>query len=195
MTSDLIWLYPIWALSEIITFATHYEPGKDLGYFWILMGTILLAALYHFPTQDYAKYMIYNVAERIGIEARLKTIKHMFELNTAWHEKENSGNKIRKMHHGGDGLMQILRLYVDLVIESSINLIAIFIIFLKLKLELAIMLVAFFVSYFLISLQLTKKASRQAYAANIEWEVLEGTVFEAVNNINTIKSLHLGGAN
>ena len=149
VTSDILWLYPIWAISEIITLATNYQAGDSLQYFWILMGTVILAALYHFPTQDIAKYFIYNVAEKVGIDARLKTIQHMFKLNASWHEKENSGNKIRKMHHGGDGLMQILRLYVDLVIESSINLIAITVIFFQLKTELALILLLFFFSYFL----------------------------------------------
>lgn len=193
VTSDVLWLFPIWAISEIITFATNYQTGDSLQYFWILMGTVVLIALYHFPAHDIAKYFIYNVAENVGIDARIKTIKHMFKLNASWHEKENSGNKIRKMHHGGDGLMTIIRLYVELLIESSINLIAITIIFFQIKTELALILLFFFFSYFLLALKLTKKASTQAYAANVEWEVLEGTIFEAVNNISTIKSLHLGG--
>lgn len=192
VTSDLVWLFPVWAMSEIITFATHHQAGDSLQYFWGLMGAVLLAALYHFPTQDLAKYFIYQVAEKIGIDARLRTLRHLFKLDVLWHEKENSGNKIRRMHHGGDGLMTIVRLYVDLVIESTINLIAITVIFSQVKTVIALILVLFFMSYFLFSLKLTKKAADQSYRANVEWEKLEGMTFEAVNNISTIKSLNLG---
>lgn len=191
LTGDLVWLFPIWAFSEIINFATGYQPGDSLRFFWILMGLILLAGFYHFPAMDGAKYHLYQVAEKVGIEARLQTMSHLFKLDAVWHEKENSGNKIRRMHHGGDGLMQIIRLYVDLFIESTVNLIAISVIFFQLKWQLAGVLLFFFLTYFLLSLYLTKKAKNQAYLANIEWEKVEGVTFEGVNNISTIKALGL----
>lgn len=192
VTSDIIWLYPVWAVSEIINLATAYHPGDSLGHFWFLIISTILAGLYHFPSRELAKYHLYNVAEKISVEARLDTIQHLFKLDTSWHEKENSGNKIRKMNKGGDSLNDIVRLYVDLIVESTINLIAITIVFFRLQVGMALVLLFFFVSYFLISIQLTRRASKQAHAANVEWEKMEGVSFEAVNNINTIKSLYLG---
>jgi len=192
VTSDIVWLYPVWAISEVINFATSYQPGASLHYFWFLMISTVLAALYHFPSRELAKYFIYNIAEKIAVEARLKTIEHMFRLDTRWHEKENTGNKIRRMDKGSDSLNDILRLYVDLIIESTINLIAITFIFSQLKLGLALILIFFFVTYFFLSIRLTKRASHQSHVTNVEWEQMEGVSFEAINNINTIKSLHLG---
>lgn len=191
-TADIIWLYPVWAVSEIINFATNYEAGDPLNYFWWLIGCTLLAGFYTYPSREIAKYLIYNIAEKIGVEARLQTVEHLFKLDSSWHEKENTGNKIRRMNKGGESLNDILRVYVDLIIESTVNLIGVTLIFLQLKIELAIILILFFITYLLLSLKLNKRAARQANVTNIEWEKMEGVTFEAVNNINTIKSLYLG---
>lgn len=192
VTSDIVWLYPVWAISEIISFATSYNSGDSLDYFWFLILSTLAAGIYHFPTRELAKYLIYNVAEKIAVEARLKTIEHLFKLDTRWHEKENTGNKIRRLDKGSDALNDLLRLYVDLIIESTINLIAITFIFFQLNLELALILIFFFISYFWMSVKLTKRASHQSHVTNVEWEQMQGVEFEAVNNISTIKSLYLG---
>lgn len=151
-----------------------------------------MAALYHFVTQDGAKYFIYQVAEKMGINARLKTLSHLFDLNAQWHEKENTGNKIQKIDKGGDSLNQIMRMYVELVIESVINLIGIGVIFYTFSWQHNVLISLFFATYFLLSILLTRRASKKALEANIEWETFQGVAFESVNNIRTIKSLNIG---
>jgi len=156
------------------------------------MILILIVAVYHFITQDWAKYCIYQVAERMSIDARLQSLQHLFTLNASWHEKENTGNKMRRIDRGGDSLNELLRMYVDLVVESTINLVGIGIIFYTFSWQHNALLMIFFVSYFLLSIYLTKKASKTALVANVQWEEFSGRAFESVNNIQTVKSLNLG---
>lgn len=190
--SDVIWLYPIWAMSEIITFATTYESGASLDYFWFLMGSVVLIAIWHFIWHDWAKYLIYPIAERVSIDAQTKTLRHIFSLDSAWQQKENSGNKIKRISTGGESMNKIIRVYVDLVIESSVNLVGISVILWTLSWQLNLMLVTFYVTYYLLSYYYTKKASEQSHIANVEWEKFDGVMFEMVNHVATVKALGIG---
>lgn len=191
-TSDIVWLFPPFALSEIITFLSSYQMGESAAYIWNLMALIAATGIYHFICREWAKNIIYQIAEQVDIDARKKSIKHMFNINLMWHEKENSGNKMQKITKGGESLSKIIRIYVDLIIESTINLIAITIIFFTLDWRLNIILVFFFISYYVLSYFLTKKAVIQAHKANIEWEKFSGITFESINNISIVKSLRIG---
>ncbi len=192
ITSDIVWLFPVWALSEIITFASNYQTGESTLYAWQLIGSIFLVAIYHFIFHDIAKYLVYQVAENAQIDAYKKTLKHLFAIDFKWHEKESSGNKMQKIAKGATSLNNTIRLYVDLVIESGVNLIAILIILTALNTYLAVILIFFFITYYLLSYHLTQKAVTQSHIVNLEQENFSGMAFESINNISIIKSLRIG---
>lgn len=191
ITSDLVWLFPPYALSEIITFVAKYETGEEQTYVWQLMIAIVCVSIYHYLLHDWSKNKIFTIAEQIDINARNKALKHLFAIDLEWHEKENSGNKIQKITKGGESLNKLVKIYVSLVIESSINLIAISIIFFKLDWKLSALLMFFFISYYILSYLLTQKAVKQSHKTNLEWEKFYGITFEAINNILIVKSLKI----
>ncbi len=188
-TSDLVWLFPAWALSEIITLAGTYKPGDSLELFWTYMITIAIIAVYHFATHDGAKYLIYQVSEATRLDSIKKTIRHLFKLDSDWHEKENSGNKLQKIHKAGESLDQLIRMYVDLFIESVINVIGVSVVLISLGTWMSGIMLVFFASYFILARKLTHKSSSSSLKANHQWEKFEGVLFESVNNISTIRSL------
>lgn len=189
VTSDLVWLFPAWALSKIITFASTYQPGESLELFWTYMVTIWILGLYHFLGQDGAKYLIFQVSESIRLDAIKNAIRHIFKLDPDWHEKENSGNKLQKIHKAGESLDQILRMYIELVIESTVNLIGIVTVLFTLGSWMSAIMLLFFVTYFMLAKLLTKRSSQSSLKSNDQWEKFEGVMFESVNNIATIRSL------
>ncbi len=189
ITSDIVWLYPPWALSQIINFATTYQPGDSLKTFWTYMGTIWILGLYHYCTHDGAKYIIYQVSEAMRLDAMKGAIAHIFRLDPDWHEKENSGNKLQKIHKAGESLDQLMRMYVDLSIESTINVIGITIVLLSLGTWVSGFMVFFFLTYYIMARVLTQKSSVSSIEANDQWEKFEGVMFESVNNIVTIRAL------
>ncbi len=193
LTSDIVWLFPVWALSEIITFAANYQMGASTLYAWQLIGAMAVVALYHFLTHDFSKYLIYQVAEKAEIDAYKKTLHHMFAVDFQWHEKESSGNKMQKIVKGAASLNNTIRLYVDLVIESTVNLIAILIILSVINVYFALILLFFFVTYYFLSYHLTQRAVQQSHVVNLELENFSGIAFESINNISIIKSLRIGG--
>ena len=114
-TSDLVWLYPAWALGEITNFFVSFERGQSLERFWWLMAGFAGAGLYRFVVIEFAKFSGYQVAERIGLDARVQALQHLFSLDLRWHETMRSGAKLKRISRGGEGLNRILRFFVVLL--------------------------------------------------------------------------------
>jgi len=187
--SDLVWLFPGWAISEIINILTTYQQGDDLRYFWILVITMSVVGVFHYVTHDWAKYKIYPVAERMRLRIFEKGIQHMFMLDHDWHEKENSGNKIQRINKAGESANELMRLYVDMLIESSVNIVGMTIVLFTVSQMVSLFMFIFFVSFFFLNRLMIKRPSLETYKTNIKWEDFDGVVFESVNNISTIKAL------
>jgi ABC-type multidrug transport system fused ATPase/permease subunit len=187
--SDILWLFPAWALAEIITIATNYQVGDDLTYVWTLILLSASAGIIHYITHDLAKYQIYPIAERMRLRVFEKGMEHMFSLDNDWHEKENSGNKIQRINKAGESSNELMRLYVDMLIESSVNIIGMTIVLLTVSHLVSLYMLIFFVSFYFLNRLMIKRPSKETYLTNIEWEKFDGVVFESVNNIATIKAL------
>ena len=114
---------------------------------------------------------------------------HIFKLDFAWQEKENSGNKVKRIDKGLDGVNITIRRIFNTVIEVLVNIVGIVAIFLTLEFWLSVSLVIFLVIYFTIGTYLLRKAIKQEKLVNKSFENLGGITFESLNNIQTIKSL------
>lgn len=191
MTGDLANLYPVVALASVVTFLTTYKIGDSLKYIWIALGLWLVALIIRNSSQFFSKYLGYYVAEKIAIDSTLKTMQHMFLLDMAWHERENSGNKIKRIQNAGDGLNKIIRLWFDNIIEITVNLIAINIIIAGFDHKVLFFLIIFLLTYFIISFLMIRTAGQASYRVNKQEEVVNGLLFEAINNIRTVKVMSM----
>jgi subfamily B ATP-binding cassette protein HlyB/CyaB len=188
-TSDVAHLYPIWAISQVVFLLTQpHTPdllSSLLGIFTIWFGTLFYCEIVHV----FAKYLGYQVAEASSLNLFKDCLAHIFKLDLAWQEIENSGNKMKRIEKGHDGMDEVIRRIFDVVIEVSVNTIGIFFIFLSLEKNISFSLVLFTVIYFLLGTYLIKRASQQEEIVNQSYENLSGLTFESLNNIHTIKSL------
>ncbi|MEL6594058.1 MAG: ABC transporter transmembrane domain-containing protein, partial [Bacteroidota bacterium] len=160
--SSILWLLIPWAIGEIISLAAALEAGQSLEavwyYLWILGGVTVL----YYSGQEVARYLIYNVAEQADIALQTSTLAHMSRLDLRWHERENSGNKLKKINRGGKSLNSMLRMYVDIAIDAVVGLVGVAIVFATLSWTLNLLLVVFFVLHYLLSSYLTRNATEQA---------------------------------
>lgn len=191
LSGDLANLYPTFALASIVTFVTLYKSGDSLKPVWIILGLWFLATIVRNSSQFFSKYIGFTLAARLDIDSTLRAVKHMFLLDMSWHEKENSGNKIKRIQNAGDGFTKILRLYFNNVIEIFVNLVAINIIIYNFDRTVLILLLIFLVTYFLISHFFIKKAGQAHSEVNKKEEELNGILFEAINNIKTVKVMSM----
>jgi|SRR5690606_20065090 len=189
--SDLAWLYPAFAVGVLIDYLTINMMQVDPWYvFWILF-IFLIASFLHYVGRDLAKYLIYQTGENAALDAAHKTLAHLISLDISWQEKENSGNKMKRISHGQEGIKNLVRIYVDLLIESSIN--AVFIIFILAAFDgvVAGAMTLYVISYYFLSLALLKRAKDQSHVVNVQEEHVQGQFFEIINNITTVKWMGL----
>ncbi|VVB51556.1 ABC transporter transmembrane region [uncultured archaeon] len=193
-SGEIVWLYPAWALGQMTDFLTGYSAGQPMTYFWQLMGVWAAVAVYYFISRELSKYYSLEIAERTALDARIMSMRHLFALDLAWHEKENSGNKMKRIDNGADGLNQIVRTYFENLIEASVSIVGVVLILFSLDWKLSVGLWVFILSYYSLSYLFTRRASAQARLVHQREEEVEGESFESLSNIQTIKAMGIGNS-
>ena len=187
LIGDLVWLYPAIALATIVTFLANYEPGQSLSSIWLILllwiGALFVRDLGHFI----AKHEAYKIGERIALDVSLKSMRHMFRLDMHWHERENSGNKLKRIHNGSAALNRLTRLWIDNVLEIVVNFVGISIILSTIDRNILLLLALFVVTFFTISFVMTRAAAAATYRVNEQEEVVQGLLFESINNVRSVK--------
>ncbi|MEI6490520.1 MAG: ABC transporter ATP-binding protein [bacterium] len=188
---EVIWLYPAYALASITTFFASYNPGEPLGPFWNIMITFTVVCLAYFVAVYFANYWGLPLAEKSGIGAEMKTLKHMFSLDIEWHEKENSGNKIKRISRGADGVNQLVRMWFGSFIEIVVGIFGVLFIISRFDIAIALTTIAFLVVYFVISVFYTRNAMAAKKTENIKDEEYSGLIYESINNIRSVKVMSM----
>ncbi len=187
MLGDLAWLYPAFALSYIVTFLTKYQSGQSLKPIFVIIILWFVAALIRVLGQYFGKYIGFKVANSIATDLNLKAIKHLFKLDMVWHEKENSGNKIKRIQNAREGLYKIVWTWFNNIIEVIVNFIAMNFIIAQFDKTVFFTLILFSIIYFFIAHLMSKKASNAHKQVNEKEENVGGLFFELINNIRSVK--------
>src|SRR3989344_211764 len=191
---DLAWLYPAYALAVLVNFLTTHRVGDSLQQVWIIVGFVALAILTRYGGHYVAKRMMFFVSERIVLDAQVASIAHMFQIDIAWHENENTGNKLKKIVRGSESLDRILRIWVNNIIEIIINFVGITFVIAQFDKVIALLTLVFLVTYYILARILRGRAARAAQIANIQEENVQGILFETLNNIRSVKVLGMAEA-
>ncbi len=194
VAGDLAWLYPPYAVASLINFLTKHHRDESLAPLVSIFLLFALAILVRYAGQYYARILAFGVGERISLDAQLKSITHMFSLDISWHERENTGNKLKKIIRGGDSLNRIVRIWVNNFIEIIVNFIGITIVLGRFDTRIALVTLLFLLTYYLIAYVFRKRASASAQVVNAKEEDVQGLLFESVNNIRSVKVLGMGYA-
>lgn len=191
--SELVWLYPPLAVAQLITNLSHVG-GYDLAAIKRIFIFFLLATIVRYVCGYFATRWALMVSEQMDIDSQLAGIRHMFELDIAWHEKENTGNKLKKLTRGSDSIERVLRIVMGSYLPLIINFTGIAIILTKFNAHVALLTFGFIITYYILSFSFRKKGSTAARLVNSQEEELEGLLFESLNNIRTVKVLGMAHA-
>lgn len=189
LISNIAWLYPAYALSLIVNFLANYSPGQPVAELkWIALIWIA-ASIIHYGGKELAYYLGFQISERTALDAQLRTIKHLLLLDLAWHEKESSGKKLKRVQKGGEGIDEVIRIWFNHFIRIIVNFFGMVFIIAAFDRRIAAVMLVFIVTHFTISHFFTKRAGKAAHIVNIGEEDLQGVAFETVNNIRSVKVL------
>ncbi|HLD03533.1 MAG TPA: ABC transporter ATP-binding protein, partial [Candidatus Dojkabacteria bacterium] len=142
---------------------------------------------------DLAKYFGFRVAQFAGLDAKFAALRHMYKLDLNWHEKENSGNKIKRIDNAYKAIKDSIESIYKVIIEATINSLGVCLIFITIDPRISLALAFLIVGYIFLSIKLSKKVSRKFRPISKEEENYEGLSFESINNIRTMKMLLLYG--
>lgn len=188
---EAVWLYPTYAVASITTFFTNYHAGESLLPFWNIVGILTAVCFVYFITAYYANYIGFPIAEKSALDAQLQSIKRIFLLDIEWHEKENTGNKIKRIDRGSSAVNQLVRMWFGSIIELGIIFIGVLYIIFRVDKMITLFTLAFMAIYFLVSLYYTRSATDARRKENIKEEEFIGLMFESVNNIRSVKVMSM----
>jgi ABC-type multidrug transport system fused ATPase/permease subunit len=194
IVSDIAWLYPTYALASMVNFLTTYSAGDSLSPILNVVYLFALAICVRYLAQNVAKRLMFGVSERVSLDAQVFSIAHMFKIDIAWHERENTGNKLKKIVRGGESMDRVLRMWVNNYIEIIINFVGIIIVILHFDKTIALLTIVFLVTYYMIARALLYRASKATQIVNTQEEEVQGVYFEALNNIRSVKVLGMAPA-
>lgn len=187
LTSDIGWLFPAYALGSILNFLTEYKIGNDISPIYPVFTIWIIVSIWRFTGNQWSKNFIYRIAEQAKIDLYNQTVKHMLISDTAWHEKENTGNKMKRIQEGAEGVNKLIRVWVNNIIVIVVNLLgAAIILFYKAPLFGVIFGVFIIVNIILLKL-LTPQAIRAAKRVSETEESYAGLSYEMISNVRTVK--------
>lgn len=189
IAGDVLRLYPAYALAETVNFLTDYTTGQSVeplrNIFLLYCAAIVLSHVLHYC----AKMILFAVSERVAISTQLECIKHVCSLDIDWHEKENTGSKLKKISRGARSTDRVLRIWISSMLPIAVELIGALIVIAYFSRSIATTTIIFMVTYFVIARWFRVRAAKATVKANTQEEVVEGLLFESLNNIRTIKVL------
>ncbi len=188
---DISGLFPSLALSFIITEVAKAQEA-DVKKIFIFFVIWFIAMSARYLSMYFAKKMIFHSAIDIALKTEKKMIALLFSKDSAWHEKERSGTKVKRIEKGSLAYNDIIRMWVGTYIEVIIRFIGIPLILMRFDKTIGILLIVFIVTYFSFSKYLQKKCIERAYLYNVKDDNASGAVTEAVSNIRTVRTLHIG---
>lgn len=189
--SEISWLYPGYALAQIATFFVSYHVGEPLDSFWLILELLAVASFIHYVANFCGSLLGYRMAEKAAIDAQLEAVKHVFNLDIDWHERENTGNKVKRIDRGATAVNMLLRSWFSPYISIAVSLVGVIFIISRFDKAIALWTFAFLVVYFPISVFFTKRAVKVQRAENIQEEETTGLIFEAVNNVRSAKIMSM----
>lgn len=188
-SGDIAWLYLSIALATVVTFFATWKTGDPLTVVWTCLALWGVAFVYRYVSHYFGKKLAWYASERAVLDAQLAGIKHLFRLDMAWHEQENSGNKLKKLEKGAVSIDKIVRIWINNLVEICVNFVAIVIILALYDPTIGLGFVVFILTFSLLSMFLIRRTSAAARLVNAADEELSGLFFESVNNIRSAKVL------
>ncbi len=191
IASDISWLYSAYALASITTFFSTYKTGESLDEFWRIVVTFGIVIIFHFTAIYFGNMLGYKLAKKTAIQTELLTMRHAFSLDIEWHERENTGNKVKRIGRGAEGVNQLIRMWFNSFIEVGVSIFGVFIVMSHFDKPITLATIAFFAVYLLVSFFFTTRAVKAQKSEHLKEEEVSGLVFESVNNVRSAKVMSM----
>ena len=182
-------LYNAFALSQIIDFVFKYSKGDSLSEIYSIIYIWLLVIIIRYASIFYSRSSAVFIAERAAMDTEIFSVNHIAKIDISWHEKENSGNKIKRIERASRSIVEMVRLWRGTVVDIIVNFLGIVFIIYQFDSMLVLFIVVYQVIYYFIASATRERGIKAMLEANIKDEVITGFWYEIASNIRSIKVL------
>lgn len=189
VTRELAGLYPVYAFSRIITILGKADRIAYTNEVEQLIGLYIACIVWQLCAFYLYRLISIRLIEQLGLELERITIEQLFGIRISWHEKENTGNKMKRMNNGVGGVQSVLRIWFNNILSMITSLAGAIVIVSRFNTFTSLVLIFFLCTYYLISRSMAPQVANAANAVNVQSETVNGLEFQAVNNIRTVKVL------
>jgi len=184
-------LYPNFALAAIITFATHYQVGESLTSLYWIVGLTLCAVTVSHIFQIVGNKIGYSTISLIEHDVRIASLAALHEIDMSWHRHQSAGTKVKKIEKAINGIAHVLREFIDVVPSTIVSFIGILAIIGQIKWEIGVLVGAAVAIYYALFRWIANQYGTAQATVNRREIELSGAVYEAINNVRSIKALNL----
>lgn len=189
--ASTVYLYWTYGFSQIVNFVTKYQSGSSLTPLYVIAATLLFVLFIRATFWGLSRYLLFTNTLRIAIDIREFALEHLSKVDIGWHEKENGGNKVKRIESGTDGIRELFRILSVRMIEIVVSIVGAIIIIFKFDLLLSIAILLYAAFYYFVSSRFRKKIVVARKERNIKDEKYTGLFFEILNNIRSVKVLNM----
>ncbi len=182
-------LFHPFAFAFIVTFITKYDHTTSLKPLYIIIALWAFSFLIRYTLMYKAKMLCLVAAEKIGLDIEKGAMQYMSHIDISWHEKENAGNKVKRIQKGASGIITVIKVWVMNVIDIVVEIVGAFIIIYHFDITLLVLIIIYLVIHFSVASSMRKKMVQINKIRNIKDEESTGVMFEIVNNIRSVKVL------
>lgn len=187
--ASVMTLLPWFALGKVVTALVAWETGDAVTPIYVWAVVIGLSSFVQMLCNHYVRTRGFVASERAALTARERGVEHLLQLDIAWHQKENSGNKLRRIEGGSDAVMRLIRIWLNNIIDIAVSILGVLIIFAQADTFIMGASLLFLVLYVPLAMRFTKESSVAVWAVNEQTERVSGAMFETMNNVRTAKVL------
>ena len=191
LTSDVGNLYSTYAIATMVTIFSRGNIEDSAQQIWLLLFFWAIAVTYKLFSKHFAKVILFGIARQVQVNVESNAIKHMFQLDIAWHEKENTGNKHQRIKNASIGYAQILLMWANNLVAIIVEFVGIIVIIYQFNRPIAIAMAIFLIAFSVVSKFMRNKVGLASNQTNIRGEEISGLQFEAVSNIRTVKIMSM----
>ncbi|MDO8336275.1 MAG: ABC transporter transmembrane domain-containing protein, partial [Candidatus Saccharibacteria bacterium] len=193
LISEVSWLYPTYVLAKIVSLLTVANIQASRAELSFLVVSWFAVMVFRLITKQLSQYVNYQISERLALEVELLTVNHMLKLDLAWQERENAGNKLKRIQRGAGFVQTLLNEWNDSLLPGLVGFVGVVIILSSVDRFVGSLMALFIVSYYGLSTYLMRRVAAAVDNVNKGSEDVSGLEFEAVSNVRTVKALGFAG--
>ena len=182
-------LVPPFIVGKIIDFFTHYHKGDSLGIFYIYVAILGISHILVSLVRLTSKNKVADLGVQMSYNARIEGFERLLDFTLAWHDKENTGNKVQRIQNGTAAIVSMLQCMTHTGFQTIAQIVGVIAIFIFLDPLFSLLSLVYFVVFTAINVGFYKKMLQIRDDANRAQEAASGTYYEGLNNVLTIKTL------